>query len=220
MQINQQLVKSQKLNKVPRMIKYPVLMLMFFFVTACATGIPIKKYNDLPAEPQAFTLCHGYSCTQKSAAGFSDAEWKNVLATFRSNPAKDAAAERVKIGKAIALMERYSGAKTGTDDDDAEATGRKRNRMQLDCIDETINTTHYIGFLEKAGALKFHESAEPTHRGYLIDGKWPHNTAVIRDTVSGELFVVDSFYRKNGEEPHIMPRTTWLAGWKPPGSKQ
>ena len=42
----------------------------------------------------------------------------------------------------------------------------------------------------------------------------------MRDTVSGELFVVDSFYRKNGEEPYIMPRAQWLAGWKPAGSKQ
>lgn len=196
------------------------LLILPIALAACSTGLPIHKYNNLPAAPQAFTLCHGYSCTQKSAAGFSEAEWNSVLAIFRSNPAKDSAAERAKIGKAVALMERYSGAKTGTDDDDPEATGSKRNKMQLDCIDETINTTHYIGFLQKAGALKFHEVADPTHRGYLIDGKWPHNTAVMRDTGNGELFVVDSFYRKNGEEPHIMPRATWLAGWKPPGSKQ
>lgn len=187
-------------------------------LAGCSTGLPIKKYNDLPATPQAFTLCHGYSCTHKSAAGFSDAEWNDVLTIFRSNPAKTAEAERVKIGRAIALMERYSGARTGTDDDDAEATGSKRNNLQLDCIDETINTTHYIGFLKEA--LKFHEVAEPTHRGYLIDGVWPHNTAVMLDTASGELFVVDSFYRKNGEEPYIMPRAAWLAGWKPPGSRQ
>lgn len=201
-------------------MKNLALFVLPFVLVACSTGIPIKKYNDLPAQPQAFTLCHGYSCTQKTEAGFSDAEWNNVLAIFRSNPAKDSAAERIKLGKAIALMERYSGAKTGTDDDDAEATGSKRNKMQLDCIDETINTTHYVGFLQKAGALKFHEVADPTHRGYLIDGKWPHNTAVVRDTSTGELFVVDSFYKKNGEEPYIMPRETWLDGWKPAGSKQ
>ena len=201
-------------------MKKIVLTGLALLLASCATGLPIQKYNDDPGAPHAFTLCHGYSCTQKSDAGFSTAEWNNVLAIFRSNPAKDSAAERTKIAKAIALMERYAGAKTGTDDDDPEATGRKRNNLQLDCIDETINTTHYIGFLQQAGVLKFHEVAEPTHRGYLIDGKWPHNTAVMRDVFSGELFVVDSFYRKNGEEPHIMPRDTWLAGWKPPGSKQ
>lgn len=186
----------------------------------CATGIPLKKYNDLPASPESFMLCHGYSCTQKSEAGFTASEWQGVLAIFRQNPARNAEAERSKIGQAIALMEQYSGAKTGTDDDDAEAVGIKRNIKQLDCIDETVNTSMYVRFLQEAGALKFHEVAEPTHRGYLIDGKWPHNTAVIRETDNSALFVVDSFYRKNGEEPHIMPRATWLAGWKPAGSKQ
>ena len=165
-------------------------------------------------------LCHGYSCTHKSKAGFTDSEWNTILAILRNNPAKNAEAERSKIGKAIAQMERYSGTRTGTDDDDAEATGSKRNIKQLDCIDETVNTTMYVGFLQQAGALKFHEIADPTHRGYLIDGKWPHNTAVIRETKNGALFVVDSFYKKNGEEPYIMPRATWLGGWKPAGSKQ
>lgn len=165
-------------------------------------------------------ICHGYSCTHKSKGGFSKPEWEKIAAIFRKNPAKDSAGERSKIGKAIAMMERYSGAKTGTDDDDAEAVGIKRNIHQLDCIDETVNTTIYINLLQKAGLLKFHEMAEPTHRGYLIDGKWPHNTAVIREAGNGNPYVVDSFYRKNGEEPHIMPRAVWLAGWKPPGSKQ
>lgn len=165
-------------------------------------------------------LCHGYSCTKKSQAGFSNAEWKAIMAIFSKNPAKDAGAERSKIGRAIALMEQYSGARTGTDDDDAEAIGIKRNLKQLDCIDETVNTTMYVEFLQKADALTFHEIAPPTHRGYLIDGKWPHNTAVIREKADGALFVVDSFYRKNGEEPYIMPRGQWLAGWKPAGSKQ
>lgn len=197
-----------------------VLGILCAGLAGCATGIPVKKYNDLPASPESFMLCHGYSCTKKSEAGFSNAEWNTILAVFSKNPAKDAEAERAKIGRAIALMEQYSGAKTGTDDDDAEAVGIKRNLKQLDCIDETVNTTMYIGFLQKAGVLRFHEGAEPTHRGYLIDGKWPHNTAVIRETGNGALFVVDSFYRKNGEEPHIMPRSTWLAGWKPAGSKQ
>ena len=165
-------------------------------------------------------LCHGYSCTKKGEAGFSKAEWNSILAIFSNNPAKDAEAERSKIGRAIALMEQYSGARTGTDDDDAEAISIKRNLKQLDCIDETVNTTMYVGFLQQAGVLKFHEITDPTHRGYLIDGKWPHNTAVIREKENGGLFVVDSFYRKNGEEPYIMPRAQWLGGWKPAGSKQ
>lgn len=201
-------------------MKTRLLLTSLFFLGGCSTGLPIEKYNAHPASPQSFMLCHGYSCTHKTKAGFSDQEWSKIAAVFKNAPARDSAAERNKLGKAIALMEQYSGAKTGTDDDDGAAVGIKRNGKQLDCIDETVNTTMYVGFLQKAGLLKFHETTDPTHRGYLIDGKWPHNTAVIREKNNNALWVVDSFYRKNGEEPYIVPRADWLAGWKPPGATQ
>ncbi len=195
-------------------------LLAVLLLCACSTGIPIQKYNDHPTSTSSFMLCHGYSCTHKSKAGFTDAEWNKVAAIFKSSPAKTAEVERSKIGRAIALMEQYSGAKTGTDDDDEAAVGIKRNNKQLDCIDETVNTTHYLRFLKDAGFLTFHEPTEPTHRGYLLDGKWPHNTAVMRETGNGFLWAVDSFYRANGEEPYIVPRADWLAGWKPLGATQ
>lgn len=194
-----------------------LLMTTIFFLFGCATGIDPNKYNPDKAAREDFKLCHGYSCTYKSETGFTDAEWGSVTALF---PAKDAVEERSKIGQAIATMERFSGVKTGTSADLPMAVSFKENNYQLDCIDETINTTHYVGFLQQAGLLKFHEITEPTHRGYFIDGRWPHNTAVIKEKNSGALFAVDSFYRGNGEEPYIVPRQSWLAGWKPPGANQ
>ncbi len=188
-------------------------------LSGCATGIDPYKYNQDPAAAESFTLCHGYSCTSKTPTGFTAGEWKQVGAIFAA-PAKTPGAERSKIGRALALMERQIGAKTGTDEDAGAAVTRKTSNHQLDCIDETVNTTHYIGFLQKAGWLKFHEITEPTHRGYFIDGRWPHNTAVIREKETGALWAVDSFYRPNGEEPYILPRADWLAGWRPPGATQ
>lgn len=191
----------------------------FLFVTACSTGISTQKYNNHPASPFAFTLCHGYSCTHQSQTGFSMAEWRKIEKIFKK-PFRNAAAERGKIAAAIAMMEEFSGRKTGTDIDDGAAIGIKTGPKQMDCIDETVNTTHYIGFLQKEGWLQFHEGTEPTHRGYIFDGTWPHNTAVIREIKTGDLWAVDSFYRKNGEAPYIVPRAAWLAGWKPPGATQ
>lgn len=201
-------------------MKFALTFVFPVFLVACSTGLPIQNYNDRPVNPDAFTLCHGYSCTSKTDTAFSPAEWQTVLNILQQNPAKTAEEERSKIGKAIAQMERFAGAKTGTDIDDKEAVGIKTSNYQMDCIDETINTTHYLTMLQKSGALKFYEAAEPTHRGYILDGAWPHNTAVVREKESGALFVVDSFYKANGEEPYIMPRQTWLNGWKPKGSKQ
>lgn len=194
-------------------------VLLALCLCACSTGIDTKKYNAAAYTPESFTVCHGYSCTHKSKAGFSDKEWNSIAAIFKKKPAKDAAGERGKIGYAIAKMETYAGAKTGTDIDLPMAVSFKENIQQMDCIDETVNTTHYLEMLQGAGLLTFHEPALPTHRGYFIDGRWPHNTAVIQEK-GGDLWVVDSFYRANGEEPYILPRADWLAGWKPPGANQ
>lgn len=199
----------------------PILLLSALLaLSSCATGISPQKYNSDPVSPESFSLCHGYSCTHKSAAGFTPKEWKSIAAIFKTKPAKDAKAERSKIGRAIAKMESYSGSKTQTAQDLPMAVGFKENIYQLDCIDETVNTTHYIQMLQQAGLIRYHEIADPTHRGYFIDGRWPHNTAVVREKTDGALWVVDSFYRANGEEPYILPRSEWLAGWKPPGATQ
>ena len=201
-------------------MKQYFMLFICLFVAACSTGIPIEKYHSLPAAPEEFSICHGYSCTHKSKAGFSKGEWQKINAVLKSSPANSAKSERSKIGKVIGLMEIYTGKKTGTDKDIEAAVSSKSDNYQLDCIDETINTTQYLKMLQKAGLLKFHETALPTHRGYIVDGTWPHNTAVIREVKSGALFVVDSFYRANGGEPYIVPRADWLAGWKPPGATQ
>ena len=188
-------------------------------LAGCATGIDTKKYNNREASPEKFSVCHGYSCTYKTETGFTKAEWAKITAPFKK-PAKTPEAERSKIGRAIAEMERIAGDKTGTSEDHGEAVGLKESDHQLDCIDETVNTTQYMTMLHKAGLFKFHEPTLPTHRGYIIDGRWPHNTAVVRETKTGHLFAVDSFYRANGEEPYIVTRKAWLDGWRPPGATQ
>ncbi len=196
------------------------MMVAVLALAGCATGIDTRKYNsDTKADPHAFKICHGYSCTYKTKTGFTKAEWQKIAAPFKK-PAKTPEAERSKIAGAIAQMERIVGKKTGTDQDLPMAGSFKENNNQLDCIDETVNTTQYLTMLQDAGLFKFHERTEPTHRGYFVDGKWPHNTAVIKETKSGKMFVVDAFYKANGEEPYIVPRASWLAGWKPPGANQ
>lgn len=111
-------------------------------------------------------------------------------------------------------MERIIGVKTGTKADMARASMPIKTPYQQDCIDETVNTTHYLGFLHDAGLLKFHTPGLPVHRGYFING-WPHNTASIVDLADQQQYVVDSYYTANGEPPYIMKREVWLGGWRP-----
>ncbi|MFA5592883.1 MAG: hypothetical protein WC989_06190 [Micavibrio sp.] len=196
-------------------MKKTALLSLFLLLCGCATGIPLQRYNDHPAARDDFMLCHGYGCNHMSRAGFDGKQWRKIEAVFKKSPAKTAEAERSKIARAIAMMEEFAGVKTGTAQDRAEADRVRTGPYQQDCIDETVNTNNYLTFLQEGGLLRFHEPAEPAHRGYFLDGAWPHNTAVVREKEGGALWAVDSYYRGNGEEPYIVPRADWLAGWKP-----
>jgi len=196
------------------------LVFLALLLTGCSTGIPLSKYAPQGQPRTNFTFCHGYSCTYREQTGFTDKEWAMVQKIFRNNPAKTPEGERSKIAAAIAQMERVIGPKTGTEHDEGQATAIKKDAGQMDCLDETVDTSRYLSFLYQDGLLKFYKPADPVHRGYIIDGRWPHNTATIADVKTGERFVVDSFYRPNGQEPYIVPADQWLSGWRPPGATQ
>lgn len=200
-------------------MKKIMLCVLSMGLGACSTGIPLEKYAPQKQARNDFTFCYGYSCKLRQQTGFTDKDWKQVEKIFRSKEAKNAAAEREKIAQSIALMERIIGAKTGTSHDFPEARGIKEDPAQMDCIDETMNTSRYLEFLEEGGLLQFHKRWRPIHRGYFING-WPHNTATIIENETGQRYAVDSFYRANGQEPYILRAEDWLAGWKPAGSKQ
>lgn len=197
------------------MKKYLVMPLTLALAACGSTGMNLAPYQDARATPGQFHVCHGYGCSYKTTAGFTPAEWNKVKALFKGKP-KDAAAERARIAKAIGMMETYAGAKSGTSGDLGEARTRKEDDNQMDCIDETINTDQYLQFLDKEELFHFHRHAKPVHRGYFIDGMWPHNSAAVRENVSGDIWVVDSYYFANGKPARIVPLKEWFAGWTPP----
>jgi hypothetical protein len=179
-----------------------------------STGINLYPYTDAGATREQFRLCHGQGCTERTWAGFTDSEWKKITSIFKPSP-KSPKIERERIAKAIALMEHISGKKTGTAADKGEAKAPKSDKYQMDCIDETVNTNLYLNLLSEVGLLKYHTPARHIHRGYFVDGTWPHNTATIKEIKSGTVYVVDAFYFDNGQKPSILPASEWLAGWRP-----
>lgn len=191
------------------------LIILSLICVACgSTGINLYPYTDHGATREQFRLCHGQGCTERTAAGFTNSEWKKISAIFKPSP-KSSKVERERIAKAIAMMEQISGKKTGTAADKGEAKAPKSDTYQMDCIDETVNTNLYLNFLSRAGLLKYHTPARHIHRGYFVDGTWPHNTATIKEIKSGTVYVVDAFYRDNGQVPYILPAHEWLKGWRP-----
>ncbi len=184
-------------------------------------GCAMKEYGSydnymtrrsLPAaSKQSFPHCSDYDCATVQLANFWPREWKKVEAVFKPK-AKTAAKEREQIATAIMMMERIIGPITGTDGDVGD-TFKKTGKGQLDCVDESTNTSVYLDLLRQEGLIKFHTLEAPVARAPMF--RWPHQTAVIRDKKTGEFYAVDSWFNDNGEPIYIVPLETWRDGWKP-----
>ena len=172
-------------------------------------GLNVQPYSMKAESAADFLFCHGYGWSQQMRIGLHTAEWNMVLQLF-DPVAKTAEQERTQIASAVAMMEQYSAAITGTGNDQPKAPIIRQSDKELDCIDETINTTKYLTFLDQAGALYWHEVASPVYKGYLIDGTYPHNSAAIKEKESAQIYVVDSYIYAGGQEPDIRPLEDWL----------
>ncbi len=117
-------------------------------------------------------------------------------------------------------MEKEVVKATGITPDLGEARTFEGDQSQMDCIDETINTSLYLQFFDDEGLFKFHEAAPPLHRGYFVNGMWPHNTGAVREKASGKVYAIDSYYFDNGVTPSIVPIDVWLQNWRPENLKE
>lgn len=188
-----------------------------------ACSAPGGDYDELMAERavvgaqrDAFTICHGHGCRLRSQVGLTEQEWRPVADLFAA-PAPDPRIERGRIAMAVGILEMAVGRKTGTAKDRAGTFNAMSGNDQFDCYDETTNTLVYLTLLARAGYLKWHRLEGWAGRGALIDGAWPHQTAVVVEIASGRAYAVDSWFEDNGRAAHVVPLETWRAGWKPPG---
>jgi hypothetical protein len=144
-------------------------------------------------------------------------EWEQVADIFEPRPVT-AEAERNCIANAIGLLEKIVGAKTGTATDRAGTFGNSSIPGQLDCNDESTNSTTYMKLMLRAGLIRFHEILDTKTRNFFYNG-WPHTTAVIRekqaDQALNKTYAVDSWFYDNGKPAVIIPLSVWQSGWKP-----
>jgi hypothetical protein len=167
--------------------------------------------------PSHFSVCHGFSCARVTQVGLTDELWGSIHDIF-AEPSRSPGDERYRIGLAIARFETIVGEITGTSEDVAENATRGRHwEHQLDCIDESTNSTTYLRILEHEGLLKWHRPVDRITRGWFLFGL-PHTTAVIRETATGQRWTVDSWFFDNGVPPVIVPLETWRrVRWRPAG---
>ncbi len=195
-------------------------LLALLLTSGCANQL----YGSLPdymkskklAVPSAekFPHCQNYGCAVIKNVSLSKADWNKIEKAF-GKKAKFAEQEREKIVKIIGVFEQIVGPITGTQSD-REGTFLEMGDGQLDCVDESTNTTIYMMLLKQRGLLPFHEIEQPQVRYPILSGRgWMHQTAVITEKKSGKQFAVDSWYENNGAPAYVVPLEEWLNGWHP-----
>jgi hypothetical protein len=166
-----------------------------------------RDHGRAPSGTRVF-VCHGYTCRIVTPVTFSAAELAAIAGPLVTGVA-DPAAEREVLGQAVQIFETIVGGRIGTSADLPGMQFGQGTDDQMDCIDEATNTTSLLLMLAKHGYLRHHEVKEPSARGFFLDGRYPHATAVLAETGSGEKWAIDSWPRANALPPIIQPLSEW-----------
>ncbi len=181
----------------------PLLPLILLPLTALAGGSIPPALEQL--DGHEFVHCYDFGCKSRQGIDFDAAQWAELTDIFNP-PAADAAEEKQRIRAAVARMETFAGAITGSEADlGGNYNGRDLPKQQ-DCIDESTNTLQYLLALERRGWLRFHRVDLKQRRIVWFISHW---TATIREIDNGQIFAVDSWFRDNGEPPYLQAIEDW-----------
>lgn len=155
-------------------------------------------------------ICHTFGCKLKYhfQPNHDDIQQlAEILKKGNKNPAE----ERKAIGNAVVWFENRVGPLVGSSHDkggfDMSGSGKHGH---MDCIDEASNTTALLLFADKHKLLQHHKVMSPVARGFFLDGRYPHATAVIRQKDKKADFAIDSWVHDNGHYPEIKPLDIWM----------
>lgn len=165
----------------------------------------------MPRGESRIYVCHAFGCARKTPVEFTEKDLRTLRAILARGKAS-AREERKAIARAIAWSEKRIGPEVGSSADvggydlyNAGVPG------QMDCIDEATNTTSVLLVAARNGYLRHHEVRVPVARGFFLDGRYPHATAVVAERPGGAAYAVDSWPKANGVPPVIMPLEAWFA---------
>jgi hypothetical protein len=163
-----------------------------------------------PPNAAEMTVCYAFGCRKRLTLHFSPAEQAAlgaIMAKGRASPDD----ERKAIQQAFVWFDRRVARDIGTDKRVAYADFRMFDAdHNFDCWDTTRNAQSLLLVLQDWGALRHHTVSDPRFRGNLFIGQTPHNTAVIKEKVSGERWIVDMWTTNYGQVPDVMTLAKWL----------
>lgn len=165
-------------------------------------------------------VCYNYGCAVQETVLISEARMASLGGLLAL--ATTAEIERDILAVAVGHLYHWAGQQTpvwhdrgGNYNDDQEEDGR------MDCIDHSTTTTRFLEALAARGWLHFHRVLPVQRRTlYLVS---QHFSAAIEELgpvrdpehPDPERFVVDTWFRDNGEPAVILPLEQWMNGEDP-----
>lgn len=187
-------------------MKIPKIIGIFLFYTLCVS-MPVFA-TEAPVSIQNLPVCMDFGCKHQQTIALNDEEWKSVANWFQDT--SSAHTERKQIKQAIGWMEVVVGRHTPTYRDvGGDLMNEEKEAIfpgQLDCIDESLNTTTYLKLFEQNGLLKHHKVLDRAYRRAVFDQHWAGQIEALE---SGERWVVDSWFQHNGFLPYLQRSEEW-----------
>lgn len=183
-------------------------------ISAAATkaGVIDAAYGEFsvaPPTPSIVFVCHGFGCKYRVEWDLTPsdrAKLAQFLAAGRSSPE----AERKAVAAAGAWFDKRVGPVAGTQNHVARAGAKYMYDVrQFDCIDSSRNTTSLLLVLDQLNLLRHHDVDVPEARGFFLDGRPPHATAVLVEKTSGSKWSIDSWTVGYGQDLEVMPLERW-----------
>ncbi len=201
-------------------MRLPVLLAALLFVPAAEPAFAgdadaaayLRKYDIPEPTTSQVVVCHGFGCKFRTAVSLNANDVARLRAILGSGRGS-ARSEIDAIANAVAWFERRIGPITGTSRRTPRAGPDEAGRKsEADCIDESVNTTALLLLASRLSLLRHHEVAGPESRGYLLDMRYPHATAVVENTKTGARWAIDPWTKRNGQRPDTLPLEQWMKG--------
>jgi hypothetical protein len=166
-------------------------------------------YSVSPPTPSIIFVCHGFGCKYRAEVDLTAGD-RTQLAHILAQGWASPAAERKAVAAAGAWFDRRMAPVAGTKNHVARA-GMKYmfDTQQFDCIDSSRNTTSLLLVLDQLKLLRYHDVDIPEARGFMVDGRPPHATAVLVEKPNGTKWSIDAWTVGYGRAPEIMPLALW-----------
>jgi hypothetical protein len=201
-----------------------LIVLLCAGLSGCVSGggdDPRIHYLSFGAEPPTgnrVTVCHAYTCKMQSPYTFTSAEINAIAGVMAKVKRADTPyEERRAIAYAIARIDTDVGNKLGIKDRAGMQFTASGDPTQMDCVDVATNTTSYLLVMKANGLIKYHTVEGTMSKENLAKGLvklnpvayWPHWSAILKETKSGQKYAVDRWPFDQGENPAVVKVEDW-----------